>query len=468
MNAPAPFARPQSALVVVSGGDAPPDAAHKASVSAVNARLLKALPAAHSVLELCSGQASLATAYQQAHPGAHWVTLDAAEEEAMATLASEEPVELIVVRDLAGLPHPERLLPELGQLLRAGGALVLAAENHACFSQLARLIEADLSTGMAANPAHAHSLAAAHPRQQSPSSVFKMLMDAGWMPHLLDHEPDEPANDKVGAAVRYIADAQDVGPGCVDRVHRMRHLIIEARRTFQAEGEQTECALFDVVVPSNREAQLRLNVEQSPGLQDVQARVISCRHAPNPAQALAECLPHVRRDWVLLCHQDVYFPSGFGAQLNAVLASIPDEQKANTLLGFIGMGINRQTQACEPRGFVIDRLHRVDHPASDAAVSLDELAIVVARDSVHQIDPHIGWHLWATELCLTAICTHQVLPRIVRLPLFHNSHTGWHTTSGFLDAADYLHHKHASFGPVHTLCGVIEPGFIAQQRSRLS
>jgi hypothetical protein len=118
-----------------------------------------------------------------------------------------------------------------------------------------------------------------------------------------------------------------------------------------------------------------------------------------------------------------------------------------------------------PAGFVIDRLHRADHPASDTALSLDELAIVVARDSVHRIDPAIGWHLWATDLCLTAIDTHKVFPRIVRLPLFHNSRTGWTLPAAFCDAAEKLLAKHPGFAPIHTLCGVLDAGFIARQRA---
>ena len=209
------------------------------------------------------------------------------------------------------------------------------------------------------------------------------------------------------------------------------------------------------MVPTTRESQLRLNVECSPGLQEVDARIVSYRRARTPAEALEQSLAHGRTDWVLFCHQDVYFPRGFGARLNAVLDAIPANEHERTLIGFAGMGANLDANRCEPAGFVIDRQHRFDHPASAAAVSIDELAIVVSRRSLHRIDPAIGWHLWATDLCLTSIVQHRVFPRIVRLPLFHNSSNDYVLPDAFHAAAAYLAAKHAGFGTIHTLCGDI-------------
>jgi hypothetical protein len=201
---------------------------------------------------------------------------------------------------------------------------------------------------------------------------------------------------------------------------------------------------------------VRLNVDASRGLQEVNARIVSVRGARDPGEALERAREHCDADWLLLCHQDVYFPSGFGRQLNALLEAIPHDERARTLLGFAGIGANLQTSRCEPAGFVIDRMSRFDHPASAAAVSIDELAIVIARDSVHRIDPALGWHLWATDLCLTAITRHRTFARLVRLPLFHNSSNDYVLPEPFHRAAATLAAKHAGFGAIHTLCGVID------------
>ncbi|WP_170631392.1 hypothetical protein, partial [Acinetobacter baumannii] len=97
---------------------------------------------------------------------------------------------------------------------------------------MAHLIEADPSTGLAASAHDTLSQELAHPRYQSHSTIYKLLLDAGWTPTRVDHQPDQPMDDKVAAAVRYIGDALGVPAGCADRVHRMKHFIIRGVRQF--------------------------------------------------------------------------------------------------------------------------------------------------------------------------------------------------------------------------------------------
>jgi SAM-dependent methyltransferase len=485
MNAPVSFSAPPPALIVIGGGE-PAAAASERGARAANPafqRLLQALPAAQRVLELGCGGGELAQAYKARHGACHWVgvgcrplsleqvlpQVDQAlcldlQSTSVQTLSAK--FDLIVVNRLERLSNAAKVLADLGALLAPGGHLFVLAENHACLSSMARLVEADPSTGQAASADDAGSMDAAHPRFQSHSTINKLMLDAGWTPSLVDHQPDVALDDRVAAAVRFMGDALGVPAGCADRVHRMKHFIFRGQRLFDDDAvPASHKALFDVVVPTTKEQQLRVNVEQSPGLKEVQARIISYRHAATPAEVVSESRQHVQSDWILLCHQDIYFPKGFGQRLNALLASIPDEQRASTLLGFVGMGINRQTKQPEPAGFVIDRVNCADHPESDAVVSIDELAIVMSRDSLHQIDPHIGWHLWATDLCLTSICTHRVFPRIVRLPIFHNTQSGWQLPEAFFDSAEYILQKHSAFSTIHSLCGTIDQGFVARHRS---
>ena len=114
-------------------------------------------------------------------------------------------------------------------------------------------------------------------------------------------------------------------------------MLVSACRSFEAPPAPAPEGRFFVVVPTTRDRQLRLNVESSPGLREIGARIVSCSGALDPAQALATALPHGDADWVLLCHQDVYFPSGFGAHLQALLAEIAPAERERTLIGFAGM-----------------------------------------------------------------------------------------------------------------------------------
>ncbi|MET0382467.1 MAG: methyltransferase domain-containing protein [Burkholderiaceae bacterium] len=462
MNAPSDLpARcraPSPALIVVGrAGDAGP-------ADALDDPLLAALPPAARVLEVRLCGDALRRAYCRLNPGCAWTVIDLADAQRRAAEPDDDPAErfdLIVLPEaLPWLADPAALLRSLARRIAGDGRLVLSTLNHATPATLKNLLDGDLSL----EPGE--SLSAAPPRLVSPASAYKLLMDAGWMPALAGQRTETPPAEPARAAMRTLSRAFGFGAdGSADRVHQMARLIIEARPLFADAPRLGGPALFDVLVPTNDERQLRVNVESSPGLREVDAAVVSYRGAATPAEAWERGRAVATADWVLLCHQDVYFPAGFGHRLNAVLAAIPAERRAATLLGFIGVGAGAQGRGRTPAGFAIDRQARADHPASDAAVSIDELAVVMARDSVHRIDPALGWHLWATDLCLSAIVDHHVFPRIVRLPLFHNSRTGWQLPARFHESAAVLARKWAGFGAIHTLCGVIDAGPVAEEAS---
>jgi ubiquinone/menaquinone biosynthesis C-methylase UbiE len=467
--APTLCAPPAPALVVIAGGAG--EAGWPAVAAAPDAKLLKALPAAGRVLEVGPGSAAMARAYKQAHASAHWTAVDLVGDEhaprrdsvdawcelgGLATLPAGSFDLLVVNEVLPWLPDPLPTLRQLARLAAPGAKLLLNVENHASLATLERLLDADLSAETRQSPA------LGQPRLQSPATVYKLLMDAGWMPTLADGHAEPAAAGSTRATLKALAQASGLAAGCPERVHALDRLVIEARATFAGAPVLPGAARFTVLVPTTHERQLRVNVEQSPGLKEVGARIVSYRGATSPAQALEQGLAHADADWVLLCHQDVYFPAGFGEQLNAILAGIPAAERPRTLIGFIGLGALAGGQGTAASGFVIDRLHRADHPASAQATSIDEVALVVSRDTIHRIDPAMGWHLWATDLCLQSICQHGVFPRIVRAPLFHNSRTGWTLPSGFSDAAHKLAAKWGEgFGPIPTLCGVIDAAFLA-------
>lgn len=445
-----PEARPAPALVVIGGGPAltatQQAAARDAARAALREALLKVLPAVAHVTEISAGagDTALAAAYARRHPGVRW--------DVVAGAGALAPgAELVLLAD--GLPADgDALLLALGARCAASTRLIVCARNGAQAEVLERLVEADFTpvTPMAGE-------ASGETGRDSPASLFKRLLDAGWMPDLAGQTAAAPLSAPLRAAAHAAADAMGVPHGTAERTLGIDWMIVEARRLFDVAPAVVAPGrvCFDVVVPTTRESQLRLNVEVSPGLREVGARLISYRRARHAAEALERSLGHGEADWILYCHQDVYFPRGFGTQLNELLAAIPPDEHARTLIGFAGMGANLQANRCEPAGFVIDRRNRFDHAESAAAVSIDELAIVVSRRSLHRIDPALGWHLWATDLCLTSITQHRVFPRIVRLPLFHNSSNDYMLPEAFHASARVLARKHAGFGTIHTLCGDI-------------
>src|SRR6185503_14676112 len=127
------------------------------------------------------------------------------------------------------------------------------------------------------------------------------------MPHLAGAVKAGARPATTQAAAMAIADAAGVPRATATRTLDMQHLIVEARRGFDSSPREAGAARFTVVVPTTRDNQLRPNVAASPGLAEVQARIVTCSSAADPAQALNEALPHCDNDWVLFCHQYVYF-----------------------------------------------------------------------------------------------------------------------------------------------------------------
>lgn len=458
--------RPAPGLIVVDRAGAPAVPADTAWVAA--------LPAARRVLALCQGDDRLARAYKRRHPQAHWSALDlsgAHDASRLSPLGVDQwhdgqpgraPHDLLVLPDLLPwLADPAGVLALLSTLAAPGARLLVRTPNPASLTALQGLLDGDLGV------APRHVPLARPPRALSHAVVVRQLMDAGWMPTLL--EAPGCAATAPDAGTRTLLQSLVAGSGLsnpvAQRLQGLDHLVYEARRFDAADAPaspHTAAAAFDVLVPTNDERQLRLNVEASPGLAECGARIVSCRGARSAADAVERARAQLQADWVLLCHQDVYFPQGFGHQLGALLAGIAPAERPRTLIGFIGLGAGPGGRGGVPAGFIVDRLHRADHAASDCAISIDEVALVVARDSLHRIDPALGWHLWATDLCLQALAVHGCMPRIVRAPLFHNSHTGWTLPAAFLQSARVLAAKWQSMGPVHTLCGTIDDSFLAR------
>jgi hypothetical protein len=348
---------------------------------------------------------------------------------------------IVLTEAIEDTPDPVWLIRALSDLAGRGTTLVMACRNSASRSALDALVEGDPRPG-------GFGLA--------PASLTGLLLDEGWMPQICGIEPSPGDDLDVGRAAQALAPAVGVPAATVRRLLSTGRFVVHARRMDPAPEAAGACARFTVVVPTTRDGQFRRNVESSPGLREVDARVVSYRGAANAAEALEGSLEHCEADWIVFAHQDVYFPAGFGLRLNALLESIKDEDRRTTLIGLAGMAVDPVTHATAPAGMLIDRTNCFDHPASDTAVSLDEFAVIMARDSVHRVDPSLGWHLWATDLCIVSICSHRVFPRIVRLPAFHNSTNDYVLPDTFRRSAQLLSAKHAGFGVIRTLCGDID------------
>jgi hypothetical protein len=282
---------------------------------------------------------------------------------------------------------------------------------------------------------------------------MKLLLDAGWLPNLRDYFAFGHPNQDFVRALMAAAAQIGIPAQTASRNILLYQMIIDCVKAPSPPPRLT--TQFSVVVPVTNAAQLALNVTRSPGLREVGAPVIEVRDATSAADAFARGVAQIETPWVVFAHQDVYFPVGSGRALAAEFGAVATARANEELIGFVGLRKGAAGEA-EPAGLVIDRIARIDHPAVQDAISMDEFAVAMTPHTVHRIDPALGWHLWGTDLCLAARSRGGVA-RIVRVPLYHNSYNDGALSPTFQKSLDILRAKYPHMAAIPTLCGTFGP-----------
>ncbi len=287
-------------------------------------------------------------------------------------------------------------------------------------------------------------------------TITKELLDGGWMPNLIQGEnvsyaPDPFLDELVKAASKLgISDQQA-------QINFVRpEFWIEACRspwTYQIGATQ---APVSIIVPVNRDWQFQWDLMASPGLREMEVEVIVIRDATSAADVYQRGAQKAKHPWRLMLHQDVYIPKGSGHLLAQKLALRSQAGLEALPVGFIGVEAvpGSSPILCRRVGSVIDRTRRQLYEESESAVAIDELAIAIHQSSPLQIDPQLGWHLWATDLCLqvTANRLRTGLP-IINVPLYHNTIGSYQTPEAYVDSGCYLLDKYPQLRDIPTVFG---------------
>lgn len=439
----------------------------------LNQKLLAAIPAdARRVLELGCANGRLGQRFKELHPGVSWWGVEMSAE-AAATAAQhldrviqldldradlrqlEGGFDTIVIGDL--LEHvrdPARLLESLYDLASADAQIVCCLPNMAHLSVIERLVAGDISYDSMG------LLDQTHVRFYSPASAFKTFLDAGWLPHMPDQYRVETPQTHFAAKIVEAAQLLGVPMETALRTFGCYQMIIVCRKwAMEALRGSGPSAPISVIVPVNRVWQYELNIARSPGLKEINAEVIPVQGADNPATAYTFATQKARHAWHLVVHQDVYFPVGSGLALARQLGALEAAGRTRGPVGFAGLAASGAGDgSVRHAGLVIDRTTLFSHRGSDAALSIDEFAIALHRDAAVSIDGELGWHLWATDLCLQAAARGN--PRdaatILETPLFHNSTTAWALPPEFHVSAQKLLDKYPQLSRIPTLCGELQ------------
>jgi hypothetical protein len=183
--------------------------------------------------------------------------------------------------------------------------------------------------------------------------------------------------------------------------------------------------------------------------------------------------------WVVCLHQDVFLPQGWDRQLQRQLETATRQFGPIGVAGTYGVSAPREVQpeseatdtlsdgAGQPHvnsaKFAVNRIGRVIHrghtlfdgPDLPARVAtLDELLLVVPRDTPLRFDPALGFHLYGADICLQA--QERGLAVVVLNAICHHNTQTVGLPKAFFRSAGVFAEKWAHRLPVATPCVVID------------
>ncbi len=221
---------------------------------------------------------------------------------------------------------------------------------------------------------------------------------------------------------------------------------------------------------------LHANLLASPCLDaDSPHEAILVNNCPSAADGLNLGIARAKHDWVVCLHQDVWLPGGWDRRLCQQLESARRQFGPIGVAGVYGVGSPRLLHADSesehdvgerPSGasrYAVNRSGRVVHnghklfdgrglPARVA--TLDELLLVVPRDTPLRFDRDLGFHLYGADICLQAR-ERELAVVVLDAPCHHNTRTV-SLPKPFFRSAQVLAGKWAHRLPVATSCVVID------------
>ena len=438
----------------------------------LNTKLFNAIPVgAKKVLELGCANGRLGGLYKSENPACNWTGIDISEEALscaskvldrtfninlnISNLSRTEDFnsfDTVVIGDLLEhLAEPEKLLKSLLQVTADDAKIICCLPNMAHISVIQKIISGDLAYD------EMGLMDRTHLKLFSPSSAFKIFLDGGWLPNLVDQYRADPPKSKFTKIILQATASLGVPEKTALRTLGMYQMIVECTKNKYLGCQNKDHPMgVSVVVAVNREWEFDSNISQSPGLKEINAEIIPIRNAKSAAAAFEEGKLRCKNSWILFAHQDVYIPSGSGAALIEELGNFARVNQTTAPIGFAGIDLSGEN-ATREAGLVIDRTSLFQHEPSRDAISIDEFAVVLHKESPVKIDSKLGWHTWATDLCLQAYfgkVTHRA--SIINVPMFHNSLNDYSLNKQYRRSALLLSKKYPKLNKIETLCGVIK------------
>jgi hypothetical protein len=227
-----------------------------------------------------------------------------------------------------------------------------------------------------------------------------------------------------------------------------------------APSSQDSAARASFVTRVSDEEVLRSNLRASPCLGTGSSHeLILVKNCSSAAAGLNLGLARSSGEWVIALHQDVFLPDGWNRRLLLQLREAERRFGAIGVAGVYGVGparVSSVSLAAERIGRVLDRGRLLcDGPGLPAlAATLDELLLIVPRDTPLRFEPALGFHLYGGDICLQAAALG--LPVVVVDALCHHNSRSVGLPEAFYKSAQVFARKWAHRLPVATPCVIID------------
>lgn len=352
-------------------------------------------------------------------------------------------LDLIIYGDvLEHLYDPVSVLQKHRQFLKPPGRVLCSVPNiqhHSIIRQLFRSDWQYQKEGL---------LDFTHLRFFTYSTFTKTLLDAGFAPKILN-AVSSPADDSFYASMESFFAYLGLHPGRTRNYMNIYQYIFEGVPLYEEEDmeQDKETPVSFVVCMSNPEV-FHNNLNASPCLgKGTPHELIVVQKAPSAADGFHLGLEKAKNEYMVLVHQDMYFPKNWPKRF------VKQFRLAESRFGKVGVagvcGATRDNGRTRIHASVVDRHRLLMQGALPAKVeTLDEVVIGVRKDTSLRMDPGLGFHLYAADLCLLAKQNNEAAVAIDNL-CFHNSLLG-EIPKGFHDSASFFRNKWKDFLPVAT------------------
>jgi hypothetical protein len=432
-------------------------------------KLLACLPNAHRILQFQCFDEATGREYKSRTPDCSWVgvvpvgtspktpvahldqmcELDLKQDIDLSALGSE--YDCVILGDLLEcLPDPESFLEQLGRITTDDATLLLDLANPSHLYEIERLLNGD------AKGEREFLYPGSLRRSFSYRTLCELCMDAGWIPRVADTLVADHPNKRLAKQVLECESSVNIPVELAMGHLFISEYLVQCRKRNTSTESKGTGSLSVVVAQRGGEGQIVSSL-RSPGLKEIGAEVIVSRNARSAAEAFENGAKAASNDWIVFCTEDVYFPKGVGYEILRCLSNVPETGYSKVLVGFRGLGVT-DANTTEKAGLSVHRRMTWDFPASSKAISIDDCAIVVHRSSELQIDPELGWHLWATDLCLQKLfrTDQPQFADIVRIPILCDGIDEIHLSKAYSASEVKLGSKYPKLAPLCSVASTIQ------------